>query len=111
MTPFRDQARFACCIALGSLLERPSSENQPRSSSCRTSGKRSTMLTGGASLVDPGLLDLPADLGEVAPVLAPVVPPPLNPLHAELAAVDELAVDVGDLELAAARRLQRVDDL
>src|SRR5581483_7528032 len=63
------------------------------------------------SLVDARLLDQPADLGEVVPVLAAVAPPPLDAPHLELAAARELAVDVRDLELAAARRLERLDDL
>jgi len=44
-------------------------------------------------------------------VLAAVVPPAVDPVDVELAAPRELAVHVRDLELAAARRLERVDDL
>ena len=59
----------------------------------------------------PVSLDQPADIGEVAPLLAAVVPPALDAPHVELAALRVDAVDVGDLELAAARRRERVDDV
>ena len=58
--------------------------NHPRSSSCRRSGIR---VTTRASLVRARLLDAAADVGEVAPVLAAVVPPAFDPAHCEVAAL------------------------
>src|SRR2546428_341858 len=63
------------------------------------------------SLVHPGLLDAAPDLGEIGPVLAAVVPPALDATHLEPALPCVLAVDVGDLELAARRRVQVIDDV
>src|SRR5207249_4315261 len=58
-----------------------------------------------------GLLDAPADLGEIGPVLATVVPPAFDASHVEPAPTGVLAIHVGDLELTARRRLEAVDDL
>src|SRR6188508_3069425 len=135
ITPAREKLRFVCTIRRGSRLSRRSSQNQPRSSSNRRSGMRSTpsTLTGQSPLhrerggvretgrfptfsrrrgraggdrcspVGSGLVDEPADLRQVHPVLAGVLPPALDLDDVEAALERVVAIHVRDLELAAAR--------
>ena len=63
-------------VGFGSRLSLRSSQNQPRSSSKRRRGMRTTPSI---TVVRPRLVDPPADLGEVLPVLAGVLPPATNP--------------------------------
>src|SRR4029079_11720800 len=61
------------------------------------------------SSVRPRLVDAAADLGEVLPVLARVLPPALDPDDVETSLLRVVAVDVGDLELAPRGRLEALD--
>src|SRR5262249_19757144 len=63
------------------------------------------------SLVHARFLDPAADLGEMMPVLAGVLPPALQVPDDQAALARIRAVHVPDLALAAAGRLQRADPL
>ena len=63
-----------------------------------------------AHLLAPVSLDRATDLREVLPVLAGVLPPAAHRHDRQLAPLRVRAVDVRDLELAAARRLEVGDD-
>src|SRR6188508_1251868 len=111
ITPWRENETFVCTVGFGRMLSRRSSQNQPRSSSKRSSGIRTmpSTLTWGYSLVHACLVDRAADLGEVLPVLARVLPPAAHRHDGERTALGVRAVHIGDLELAAARALEARD--
>src|SRR5687768_4616043 len=111
MTPCREKTRFVWAVGFGSALSRRSSLNHPRSSSKRSSGTRTMPATLIGSSVRARVLDEPADLREVLPVLARVLPPAFDAHDVETALLGVVAVDVRDLELAAVGRLEALDQV
>src|SRR5439155_10689593 len=75
---------------------------RPRSAAAAVPGPR-------RSLVHPGLLDPAADLGEVVPMLAGILPPPVELANEKPALLRVRTVHVRDLELSPAGGLERVD--